>query len=541
MIAWYSRHVASVACCMLVCLPTDACSKKKDDGHAPFSETASAASKRDYSSPKRSVLTEHYPRTPVTFASDNSLGVAVADLDGDDFPEIVVADGDDQAMSHVVVFHNDHGVFAHDPWKSEDVDYHTGVALGDLDHDGSIDIAVSVGPDRTTSTPGGVKVYFNHNGTLDPRGTPLTNEGYKSVGCAIGDADGDGHLDLAAAVAEEQDHSAGPTRVYEAPTGTVSNHKVWRSENLHATGAKFADLDGDGLLDLVIQAPGIPAYMGTFGANGSVTLSKTPKSIADTDIKFPMDVAVARMGKDSAVVVSYANFDPDAGGSSAKAIRHSSRIGTPGAAADATCTPTPGRSSTYFLAYRFDAARVGPQKPFWNSPTPGWGYGVALGQTPASGPLELIAARLGPSADGGGAPLWIFLQKDLGFEKQPAWTSNTCTAQEYVALADLRRQSIESTSESFMVNGPRAVITLSKQIVDHIQEIRKNGTVVPKQEYASIPGGNWISFGRHLAKGDKIDVQYTYPNKLDIILTNADSDNAIYYYDGPPKTGIPKP
>ncbi|MBM4062569.1 MAG: VCBS repeat-containing protein [Planctomycetes bacterium] len=71
-------------------------------------------------------------------------------------------------------------------------DYDSGLAIGDLDHDGLGDLVFTT--NRTT--PGLQVLLQRRNGPWLPLATPPGTTASRYVGCAVGDFDGDGHRDL---------------------------------------------------------------------------------------------------------------------------------------------------------------------------------------------------------------------------------------------------------------------------------------------------------------------------------------------------------
>ncbi|MEC7946182.1 MAG: FG-GAP-like repeat-containing protein, partial [Myxococcota bacterium] len=142
---------------------------------------------------------------PGWVASDRGVatGAAAVDLDGDGFDELVASYGNDIEPGPVVVYDNDEGRLLPTPtWRSAVDGYHAHIAVGDVDGDGDPDVIVSryLG-DSGWGSPGGVDLYENVDGVLTP--SPVwIRDGLNSFSCALGDVDRDGDLDLAVAAGE---------------------------------------------------------------------------------------------------------------------------------------------------------------------------------------------------------------------------------------------------------------------------------------------------------------------------------------------------
>lgn len=121
-------------------------------------------------------------------------GLGIADINGDGWKDIIVANGNDILRNHVEIYYNQgYGVFNTAPdWVSADVDYHGHLAVGDVNKDGWIDVAVSVYIGAAGfSEPGKIKVYYNNEGELEANPS-FVSDGFYTFSCAFGDADGGG-------------------------------------------------------------------------------------------------------------------------------------------------------------------------------------------------------------------------------------------------------------------------------------------------------------------------------------------------------------
>ena len=182
-------------------------------------------------------------------AGTNPIDIAIGDMDGDGKPDIAVANG---GSDNVSVFRN---TSSGSVSLATAVNFTTGagpggVALGDLDGDGKPDLAVTNVTDNTvsvfrnTSTSGSIttssfaaKVDFP-TGT-DPRGV------------RIGDLDGDGLPEIA--TANSTGNSVSVLRNTSTP-GTITTSsfavKVDLPTNTFPRLLTIGDIDGDGVIDI---------------------------------------------------------------------------------------------------------------------------------------------------------------------------------------------------------------------------------------------------------------------------------------------------
>jgi uncharacterized repeat protein (TIGR01451 family) len=188
--------------------------------------------------------------------TDNTRGVAWGDWDGDG--DLDLAAGNYSQASRV--YENTGGALA-SVWTSTDTDQTLGLAWGDWDGDGDLDLAVgNVGANRT---------YGNTGGALTS--VWASTEEYNSTRTvAWGDWDGDGDLDLAAGSVGNVDRS----RVYENSGGNLIS--AWTAaEGGQTRSLAWGDWDGDGDLDLAVGywEEANRVYENTGGALSSVWTS----------------------------------------------------------------------------------------------------------------------------------------------------------------------------------------------------------------------------------------------------------------------------
>lgn len=184
-----------------------------------------------------------------------ATGGAFADLDRDGWPDLVVANGNDILRQRIAVYRNrGNGVFPVAPdWQSGDVDYHGHLDIGDVNGDGWPDVAVSVyiGPSGFGSA-NRVKLYLNNQGTLSSTPSWTSGDLVNSFACALGDMDNDGDLDLAVAAGEPYQGAPVRDRVYRNDNGVFTSLPVWTSTTTgYAMDIGWCDVDGDGDLDLL--------------------------------------------------------------------------------------------------------------------------------------------------------------------------------------------------------------------------------------------------------------------------------------------------
>lgn len=236
-----------------------------------------------------------------TLIADDGFGSGVAgigDLDGDGIPDLAV--GAPTAAGSGAVFilnmNADRTVFqqleiadgianlAPGTLSNGDLFGSSVEAIGDLDGDGIVDLAVGApGDDGAGTSQGAVHVLLmNPNGTVKSQvelsnglgglanGTLNSNDRFGSALAALGDLDGDGVADLAVGAAGDQVGNSGAVYVLFMNTdGTVrSQTKIGNGlggllggtlvadDRFGSSVSALDDLNGDGVIELAVGAPG---------------------------------------------------------------------------------------------------------------------------------------------------------------------------------------------------------------------------------------------------------------------------------------------
>ncbi|HSH02489.1 MAG TPA: FG-GAP-like repeat-containing protein [Anaerolineae bacterium] len=188
------------------------------------------------------VSTGVYSPTPFnTFGSGNSRNMDVGDVDGDGDLDVVIANVSGQAEE---VWLNDgtgnFGLTAYDTFGAEDS---TDIQLGDMDGDGDLD-AVVVNFNGTQANG----VWLNDGtGNFGVAAFHSFGASGNSTGVALGDLDGDGDLDVAISRFFNQSHEIwmndGTGNLGAVADQTFGGGRTW--------GVTMGDVDGDGDLDVV--------------------------------------------------------------------------------------------------------------------------------------------------------------------------------------------------------------------------------------------------------------------------------------------------
>jgi Ca2+-binding RTX toxin-like protein len=225
-----------------------------------------------------------------------------ADLNGDGKLDLAVVNQDSANVS--ILLGNGDGTFVAQPTLS--AQNPTSVVAADFNEDGILDLAVGM------SVGNGAKIFLgNGNGTF--QSPTLLASGNQIGQVAVGDLNGDGNLDLVAAV-----HGS-PPRVLVMLGDGHGNFAVPASFNLDSTGTAVSltlgDLNGDGKLDLVAAntgAPGVAVLLGDGSGGlgpaahfGSVLPPNNTQTVVIEDFNGDgrADLAVANPAADSVSIM----------------------------------------------------------------------------------------------------------------------------------------------------------------------------------------------------------------------------------------------
>ena len=254
--------------------------------------------------------------------------VSIIDIDSDGKPDLLATNYNSASVS---VFRNTSSIGTVS--FSAKVDFTTGtspysVAIGDIDGDGKPDLAVA----NTTSNT--ISVFRNTGsiGTVSFASKVDFTTGSAPYTVAMGDIDGDGKLDLAVATA-----NATAVSVFRntSSIGTVSfATKVDFTTGSFPWSVAIGDIDGDGKSDLAVTNANdntVSVFRNT-GSSGTISFATKmdfatgngPRSVAIGDIdgdNMP-DLAVANISSNTVSVLHYnpaptiASFTPTSGGNS---------------------------------------------------------------------------------------------------------------------------------------------------------------------------------------------------------------------------------
>jgi hypothetical protein len=244
--------------------------------------------------------------TSATYTGFSSPAVIVAaDLNHDGHPDLIVGNSPsfgDPSLNHTlaILINDGTGVFTAAP-RVTLTDTATGVAVGDFNQDGKLDLLVAQanGVDALSFLPG------DGAGGFGAATHPSLPPGHTAIKIVAADFNGDGHLDAAIA--------AGPTVdwIFGNGDGTFSAATVFTFPSPMGEGGAIAiaagDVDHDGDVDVATVGGNVVAGASVFLNNGSGVFSwsgeiSMPQAPAD-----PVELALADLDGDGNLDIVTAN------------------------------------------------------------------------------------------------------------------------------------------------------------------------------------------------------------------------------------------
>ncbi|WP_394836667.1 VCBS repeat-containing protein [Pendulispora rubella] len=447
-------------------------------------------------------------------AMDGSFatGITYADINGDGMPDVVAANGNDMAPQPLMVYTNhcspkQTSCFAPYPeWYSSDFDYQANVAVGDIDHDGWLDVAVCVPLDKSRRSQGGsVKIYMNRKGHLEGFPSQRIAEGYGTFACTLADVNADGLLDLVVAAFNSPPSSPVPAvvrgslrsapqgiresaRIYLNEGGRFHTASDWKSDNgMFAFSTVAADLDQDGWMDVAMGTERVFTYRGGAPTGKGVPIAPAPAWKSEPTRGLALSIDAGAMGRDPALTLAV------------------SRGCIPG---DSNCTSD-------FALFR---PSTGPS-PVWKSAPNQLAAMLLLADLNDDHLLDLVGGQWGDHVQGG--PLWFFQGLPEGtFSSEPDFRTDGSgsAVAEALMVADTRCRAISERNVTLRTKGRGAVVTLPDRRVASIVSVVVAGRNLPPHEWAFAVGQNWISLARPYEPNTELRVTYRASPVQDLIV-----------------------
>lgn len=416
-----------------------------------------------------------------------STGATWGDVDKNGYLDFAVSNGNDMAMAPNYVYFNTSGILqTTHGWVSSNAQYSGHNALGDINKDGYLDFVVSnyIASSWGKTT---IQIYMNHNGALETTPSWESADSMHSFSCALGDADGDGYLDLAVACGESYNSIREPQRIYFNHHGVLETTPSWTStDSTPCYDVKWVDVDNDGDLDLSFISSVGPVFI-YYNQGGSIERTASWNSGGYYDGN----------------TLDWGDMDGD--GFLDLAVANNNQLGQPG----------------YFQVYKNVNGTLNPT-PVWQSATQGYGSSVSWCDVDNDGDKDLTAGRW-----------WGFSEvyENIGgmLTTSPAWqcSSKYKAVVEEMVWGDVNGDGLLHVGrEIHSGNGIKKVFYLNHYPAHSLEKVIADGDTLDLTEFCYNLASSWVSVATAPVTNIVFDYHYSY--KPDLGVSNWEAANLIF-------------
>jgi hypothetical protein len=397
-------------------------------------------------------------------------GVAWGDIDGNGWLDLVTGVGIDVGHSSDKVYFNYDGELSTTAgWVSEYIEHSNMVQLGDLDNDGDLDMYVPGGGSLYQDDPHPDVIYYNDNGL--PAYPDWMSEPLLVWSGDLGDPDGDGDLDIVVADCGSS-YLARKVKMFYNNGGHFNTTHDWESDLTYAAvDAEFADIDLDGDLDLAITGLGFGIRI-FYNHNGTI---ETSPSWATGSVFGGSQIAFGDIDGDGYLEMA-----------------------------------VPGGISGGFHVFK-NLNGTYNTTPMWSC----FLYiscGVSWGDVDEDGDLDLAGCGWQ------NAPVGIFENIDGMLTDSYVWSVTVGGFPQLAIFADYDEDMLVETTINITADGNRKLYTLSEIPIHEITSIDIDGVPLDYSQYCYNREGGWISLASPPESGSTVSIHYVYSRDLDLAI-----------------------
>ncbi|MFH1843687.1 MAG: FG-GAP-like repeat-containing protein [bacterium] len=425
--------------------------------------------------------------------------------------------------------------------SSENDDYGTGCDFGDVDGDGSLDLAVSNGNDII---PAANYVYLNSGGSLPPVASWSSGDQRYSGHCELADINNDGYPELMVANYIATDWQPAQVQIYSNSGGVLSSLPTWESANpIHTFRASFGDPDGDGDLDLAVATG--ESYYGIYQANciyfnqGGVLETSPSWVSADLDASYDVkfldvdndgDLDVAFLTGSGPVKIYY-NQDGNIATSPGWVTSDSDNgnsfdfadVNGDGYLDLAVANNTQLSGSGYHKLYLSDQGNLHATAD-WVSASAGYGSAAVFADVDSDGDEDLVTGRWWGTVE-------VYANSGGVFADIPDWSSSPAyeSVVENIVFADLDDAATRDYQQTFPGDGQQRLFYLDDRHLQSVDQVVVDGLTLPLATYCYHRQAGWVSLAA--APLVSVTVFYRCSQAKDMAVSNWDNSTYLFSHD----------